>query len=164
MAKRKKKKSESIPEYHQIYQKNKARKKKIVPGFWTKIETKLEVKAKLVKTQPSWTSFSPYLGKYITHDDGYIGDGYRALIKITVDDLKRTLFDHGIDEVLSACEKSLNSYKNKYGKKVLGDLVICRIEQEKMDEEVPYITCLVKTNRRQIPKFMGMSSNELKVF
>jgi hypothetical protein len=151
---------------HEVYEEIKAarkRKRVIRPGFWTNIETSLTVQAKL-KKHISEVYFPPYLGKYVTHDDGYKGDGYRAMVKITVENLKRLLFEHGIDEVLAACEKSLNSYKNKYGRKVLGDVVIDEVVQEKLGDDPPCIICMIKTNKRRISKFMGMSKGILQVF
>lgn len=141
---------------HEVYaelKEKRNRKRKILPGFWTKINTSLEVQAKLQKHISDFGP--PCIGKYITHDDGYKGDGYRALVKVTVTGLKKLLYEHGIDEVLAACEKSLNSYTNKKGKKVLGDLVIHQVQQEKLDSDPPCIICMIKTNKNHIPKFMG---------
>jgi predicted house-cleaning noncanonical NTP pyrophosphatase (MazG superfamily) len=171
MAKKKKRGRPKNRLNHEVYAELKAKKKNkkvIRPGFWSKVETDLVVKAKLKKHIPEFY-FPPYLGKYVTHDDGYSGDGYRALVKITADRLAELIQEHGIDQVLAACEKSLNSYKNKYGRKLLGDFVICEILQEKLEEEVPFVTCLIKTNKKRISKFLGMKTaaggrKELVVF
>jgi len=148
---------------HEVYAEIKNRKKKIKPGFWSNIDTDLAVEAKLIKNIPDFY-FPSYLGKYITYDDGYKEDGYRALVKITTKDLKVLLYEHGIDEVLAACEKSLNLYKNKKGKKILGDVVIYDIVQEKLSDNPPCLVCTIKTNRKRIPKFMGISNEKLQVF
>jgi hypothetical protein len=139
-------------------------KKKIRPGPWSNIEPGFQVIAKLVKNQGFTPSLGDYLGKYVTHDDGYEGDGYRALVKITVDNLPLLIKTYGLDKVLAACEKSLNSYKYKNKKKVLGDLVI----MEKLDDEKSkrenYLVCMIKTNRKQIKKFMGIKYGILQIF
>ena len=77
--------------------------------------------------------------------------------------MSKLVAEYGIDEVLSASEKSLNSYKNGAGKKILGDIVISKIIQEKLEEEVPFVICLIKTNNENIPQFLGYSGSPPKL-
>ena len=139
-------------------------KRIIKPGKWSSIETSLSLVAKLKKYTSFCGSFPPFLGKYITHDDNYQGDGYRALVSIVVNDMSSLIKLHGIDQVLASCEKSLNSYKTATGKKVLGDVVIMKLIDDRKDKNYEYLTCMIKTDRKFIPKFMGMSEKTLQVF
>jgi hypothetical protein len=153
--------------HHEIVDELKKMRKErhiIKPGKWSSIETPLCLRAKLKKYNSFCGSFPSFLGKYITHDDGYEGDGYRALVSIVVDNMPLLIARHGINEVLAACEKSLNSYKNGNGKKVLGNVVIMQLIDDRKEKNYEYLTCMIKTDRKFIPKFMGMKEGTLMVF
>jgi hypothetical protein len=144
--------------YAEIKEARRQRRRVIKPGFWSNVETNLQVKAKLKKNKGLVSCIPDFLGKYYTHNDGYKGDGYRALVRITVKNLNNLVYEYGIDEVLAACEKSLNSYKDEKKKKILGDVVIHEVVSERLEGKEPYIACVIKTNKRHIPKFMGFKT------
>jgi hypothetical protein len=141
------------------------RSRKLFPGPWSDIKPNFTVMAKLVKNRGLVSSLPDHLGKYVTHNDGYEGSGYRAYVKITTDNFEALVEKHGLDDVLAACEKSFNSYRNKNKRKILGDFVIEKVlYDEKSRREKDYVPCLVKTNRKYIKKFMGTKYGELQVF
>jgi len=154
--------------HHEIYDELQKRRRDIrriiKPGPWTNISVEFSVVAKLKKYESKYFNFPPFLGKYLTCDDGYSGDGYRAIVSIVLDNLSLLIKNYGINKILAACEKSLNSYKNSSGKKVLGDVVIIKLVDDRADKEEKYLTCIIKTNRKRIPKFMGLQEGTLKVF
>jgi len=157
MPRRKKTNKNEIPIHHEIYQEERRKKSKqrLASGPWSKINTDLCVKAKFMKHDSRHFNFGPVLGVYNNCDTGYTSGGYRARVKITTDNWEELVKEYGIDNILAACENSLNNHK-----KLLGSVVICDLSQEKKDHAV----CMIRTSKKNISRFLGIKYGILQVF
>lgn len=130
------------------------RKKNIIPGPWTNIDSEVEVKVKLKEN--SGVNGTPSFGSYpntrfypIIDPRGW----YPILINITSKSIKRDVEEHGLDNYVAACEKSLNEQK-KYGSVVILQVSV----DHSLDEERGrrFLSCLAKTNKKNISGFAAI--------
>jgi hypothetical protein len=138
-----------------------AQKKKakyVSPGPWTNLDTKLSIQAKLKRNKPISSIFGEYiLGVYRPEDENLLEPTKPISFNIVVDNLKELVSKHGIDQVLAACEKSLNSYLYK-GKKLFGDIVITHLvsdNSQRENEQDRFLSVLGKTTKKEIKLFLG---------
>jgi len=137
--------------------------KKIVrPGPWTDINTKLEVKANLRKTNGI---MGPALGTYprdqFWHEPGW----YPIIFNLISKSIKRDVDAYGLDEYIAACEKSLNTPDNQ---KKYGTVVILKVEvdhslKEDRARADRFISVRAKTNKKSIKGFMAHRKGIYKV-
>lgn len=155
-------------------------------GAWTNTDPGFEVKAKLKRNKTlsilmpeeekekyrsagkSLPDFYEVLGVYknreICIEDNRLFD---ISINIVLDDLRSLVGAHGIDKVLAACERSLNSYVSSAGEKLLGDVAIVELVSDNSDRQDPnarFLSCIAKTNKGDIKRFMGVDGGKLRVF
>jgi len=148
----KKKREKSVTSYK--------RKKTVVPGPWTEINPPLKVKAKLRENNGlgSTKSLGSYPNPkfYPSPQKGW----YVILINITSKSIKRDVEEHGLDNYVAACEKSLNEQ---------GALVTVIIMQVSVDHSLRedrggrFISCQAKTNKKNISRFTAVRNGTYQV-
>jgi len=148
----KQKKERSISNYK--------RKKTIIPGPWTEIDTTLEVKTKLRMNKSisglETSGAYPNTKFYPNAEKGW----YPILINITSKSIKRDVEKHGLDNYMAACEKSLNAQKT------LGTIVFLEVSVDHSfddNRERRFLSCLAKTNKKNIKGFTAIRKGVYQV-
>lgn len=141
------------------------RKKKVVPGPWTDMETKLEVGAVLRnnKTGAMAQILGPSLGSYTKQELWGEKGWYAIVFNIEVPDMKALVAKHGMDQFLAAVEKSLNSREDDQGKALYGRLIITEMAvdgSQRDDESRRFVSCRGKTNKKSIKGFRAIRKGE----
>lgn len=141
------------------------RKRTIIPGPWTNKTTKLKVDAFLVEHKSICHNIGSYNGIYSNNQDINERGWYPLFINISFPDIKNIAAKHDVDEIMTACEISLNQ-KDKTGKKRYGDLVILELasnNSQKEDEPTRFLSCKAKTNRKNITGFAAVRNGEFGI-
>ena len=134
------------------------RKKKIIPGPWTNLNTDLQVSAKIRNNKLGIMAeiLGPSLGSY-TKEKLFGEKGwYPIVFNIESDDMQNTISKCGMDQFLAAVEKSLNKQTDSNGKPKYGTVVIMRMSvdnSQRDDKSMRFISCRGKTNKKNIPGF-----------
>lgn len=139
---------------------NYKRKKKVIPGPWTNIDPPMKVNVKLREGQS--VTGETLLGSYPNPKFyGPIQKGwYYILVNLTSKSMKRDIEEHGLDNYIAACEKELIE-QEKMGTVVIMDVVLDKSLNEDRSER--FISCLAKTNKKNIPKFAAVRGNVYQV-
>ncbi len=138
----------------------KANKRKTSPGPWTEIDPGFEVKAKLLASKGA--VFSGSYGTYTKPqfspktEKGW----YPILFNVTSKSIKRDVDEHGLDEYVAACEKSLTS-QEKYGTVVI--LTVSLDHSMHEDRGHRFLSCYAKTNKKSISGFLAQRKNGLGI-
>src|SRR3990167_2563212 len=104
--------------------------KTIKPGPWTNIETTLDIKVEFKKNKPVLNSMSEFIGIYRPIFVDKFEKTFPISFNLVVENLDKLIEQNGLDSVVSACEKNINSRKEKRGLKTFGDFFImsaCRM-------------------------------------
>lgn len=130
----------------------KGRKNKIVPGPFTDIDPGFVVKANI-----RWGN--SFLGEKLRgtfpYDEMWSEKSwYPIIINITSKNIQDDINEHGIDNYMAACERSLNdsdSNEKDHGHIVLLEASVDGSQREQEDRR--FISCMAKTNRKTIVGF-----------
>ena len=141
------------------------RKRKVIPGPWTERETKLKVKAYFKYNNKGVMAdiLGPSYGSY-TKDELWGEKGWYSLVfNLVAEDMKSIIAEHGMDNFLAACEKSLNEQldtkkKPKYGRIII--TIMC-VDHSNRESERRFISCRGKTNKKGIEGFRAIRKGEL---
>ena len=135
------------------------RKKQIIPGPWTNVETELKVNAKLKLNNSSIMAqiLGPCYGTYKNDSDWQEKSWYPIYINIEVPRLKQLVEKHGINKVMAACEKSLTE-QSKYGTIVLLNLGVDH--SQNISPKKRFLSVLAKTNKKNIEGFRAIRKQE----
>jgi hypothetical protein len=133
------------------------RKKIVIPGPWTNLETELVLDVSLRIHQPV-TKLEPYYGTYREDNNWNEKAWFPISINLVFSDMGNLVLKHGLDKCLAACEKSLNDQK-RYGTLILLQ-VVSDNSQRTSD---PFVSVKAKTNKKNILGFAATRSNELIV-
>lgn len=128
-------------------------KRMVSPGPWTNLKTTLKVKANLrVHKGLLGDMYGTY--KRLEHwgERGW----YPVIFNITSKSIQRDVAEQGIDNYMAACEKDLNSEKNKklYGTIILLEVGADNSQREARDQR--FISCIAKTNKKSIVGFAAI--------
>lgn len=141
------------------------RKKKIIPGPWTELETKLKVKAQMrhnnsgVMAEILGPSYGTYVKEEIWGEKGW----YPILFNLEAPNMKSLVAKHGMDQFLAAAEKALNDKVDEQGKSLYGRLIIMEVGvdgSQREDESRRFISCRAKTNKKNIKGFRAIRKGE----
>lgn len=162
MAKRKTRVTRKYIEEIREAKKTKANKKSTSPGPWTEIDTDLVVKAKLRLNK---SLIGEAYGTYPKADHApYTEKGwYPIIFNITSKSIKRDIEEHGLDNYVAACEKSLNAEDNK---KKYGTVVVLEVSVDHSlheDRSHRFLSCYAKTNKKSISGFAAHRKDGYKV-
>ena len=88
---------------------------------------------------------------------------YPILFNLTSKSIKRDVEEHGVDNYLAACERTLNNdtNKKKYGTIVLLELSVDHSLHEDRDHR--FLSCIAKTNRKSIKGFVAQRKEGYRV-
>jgi hypothetical protein len=135
------------------------RKKTIVPGPWTGLKTELKVEALLRPLKSVCERFGAIQGVY-RDDSAWKEKGwYPITINIACPKLEENVIKYGIDQVLAACEASLNQTQD------YGTLVIMYLfsDNSQQADSNCFLSCLAKTNKKRIEGFLAWRKGQLGV-
>jgi len=139
---------------------NYKRKKTVVPGPWTEIDSPINVKATLREnnTVSGDIAYGTYPNPrfYPVQQKGW----YPILINITSKSIKRDVEEHGLDNYVAACEKSLND-QGKYGTIIILNVSVDHSLDD--DRSKRFLSCLAKTNKKSISGFTAIRKNKYQV-
>jgi hypothetical protein len=152
--KRKTRVTKKLIEEIRVAKKIKANKKSASPGPWTEIDPPLTVKAKL-RVNKSFMGES--YGNYPKPDHAPATEKgwYPIIFNLTSKSIKRDVEEHGIDNYIAACEKSLNSKENK---KKYGTIIMLKVPGDHSlheDRSHRFLSCYAKTNKKSITGFLA---------
>lgn len=144
------------------------RKKRVIPGPWTETEVEFEVKAKLRKNKSSILreDLGVCYGVYRKDPDWNEKGWYPIIINIEVPRLKKLVEDHGIDNVMAACEKSLSAVEDKKGKPKYGTVVLLSLgsdNSQKPEASQRFLSVHAKTNKKGIEGFRAIRKGEMVI-
>ena len=153
-----------VQEWREEKKKNKADKKKIIPGPWTNMETDIKVKTKLRKSIGLVESMGDAFGNYLKDQSWWEPGWYPLVFNIQSTKMKKEVYEYGIDQYLAASEIALNNVlvdgKKKYGTIVLLKATIDHSQHE--DPEHRFISCVAKTNKKSIVGFRAFRKGIFK--
>lgn len=135
------------------------RKRRVVPGPWTEMETKLKIEAamKLNNNSIMASSMGPSFGSYTNKDEIWGEKGwYPIVFNLVAPDMKETITESGLDQFLAASEKSLNEQRDATGRPKYGVVIFTRIGvdgSQREDEERRFVSIRAKTNKKNISGF-----------
>lgn len=137
------------------------RKKTIIPGPWTNVETDIEIKPKL-KLNNSFYFKQGYYGSY-TSDHNWNEKGwYPIIINVEAENLKDLVAEHGLDNTLAAAEKALNLLKDGKSKPLYGHVIFLSwLVDKSQEEQNRFISVTAKTNKKSIPGFIAIRKREM---
>ena len=136
--------------------------KTIKPGPWTNIETTLDIKVEFKKNKPVLNSMSEFIGIYRPIFVDKFEKTFPISFNLVVENIDKLIEQNGLGTVIAACEKNINSRKEKRGLKTFGDFFImsaCRMASYQST-----LTCTGKTTNKRIKGFMGSDALGLRVF
>lgn len=142
------------------------RKRKIIPGPWTEIETELEVEAEMLLNDKGVMAdlLGPTYGTYTNRDAYPTEKGwYPIIFNLVAPNMKQLVADHGMDQFLAAAEKHLNSLKDKKGKPKYGTIVITTMAIDNSQRDSAgsrFISVHAKTNKKSISGFRAIRKKE----
>lgn len=141
------------------------RKKRVIPGPWTEVETSIKVNAdiRLNTSGIMIDILGPNKGAY-TRDELWFEKGwYPIVFNIEAKRINTLVARHGMDEFLAASEKALNGKVDKKGNPEYGRIVILEMSvdnSQREDKSKRFISCYGKTNKKNISGFMAMRKKE----
>ena len=143
------------------------RKKKIIPGPWTEIETIIKVNAdiRLNNTGAMASILGPSRGTYLKEEYWSEKGWYPIIFNLEAKRMNTLVARHGMDQFIAASEKALNSKLDSSGKPMYGNIVILSVSvdnSQRTDKSRRFISCRAKTNNKNIPGFMARRKNEYK--
>jgi len=142
-------------------------KKRIVPGPWTNKKTKIKVNVSIKYNDTG--IMAEILGPaYGTYKETVLGEKgwYKLIFNLVADNMKEIITKHGMDEFLTACEKSLNEQKDEQGKPKYGTIIITEMSvdgSQRDDINRRFISCHGKTNKKSIKGFRATRKGEMIV-
>lgn len=141
------------------------RKKKVIPGPWTEVETSLKVKSDLRTNNSGIMAeiLGPSKGTYLREEFWPEKGWYPILFNIESKRMKEIIAKHGIDQFLAATEKELNRKTDKSGKSLYGKIIILNVSvdnSQREDKSKRFISCRGKTNKKNISGFMAVRKKE----
>lgn len=142
------------------------RKRKIIPGPWTEIETKFKVKAEMRFNDKGAMAelLGPSYGSYINRDTYPTEKGwYPIVFNLIAPKMKKLVSEHGIDQFLAASEKALNELRDKTGKPKYGTIILTTMganHSEKTKAADRFISVYAKTNKKSISGFRAIRKKE----
>lgn len=142
------------------------RKKTIIPGPWTELKTKLKLKPVLKENHSICNSLGIFYGSYLDTSNWSEKGWYPIVINIALDNLQKLVIKHGIDQVIAACEKSLNDSLDENRKSRFGHLILLSLFSDNSQKEEPtkrFLSCYAKTNKKRIIGFMTVRKGQLLV-
>lgn len=142
------------------------RKKTVIPGPWTGLESKVKIAPELKTNYSMNKSLGEYFGIYRSIESWDEKGWYPIAINIQAKNLKELVQKHGIDAVLAACETKLSetpdeSGKPKYGRIVINYVVNDGSQNDNRDKQ--FVSCWAKTNKKRIIGFMASRKGVLEV-
>jgi len=142
-----------------------ARKKRIIPGPWTKIEPKFTVNAGLrlskgVMDEIIGSAYGSYLRDNYWMEKGW----YPVVVNVWSKDMVEVIKKHGLDQFVAACERSLTSVKDNKGKQKYGTVVVLEVGANNIDKkhkDERFISLKIKTNKKNISGFRAIRKGVL---
>lgn len=151
-----------IKAYHEEQARTSAqRKRTIIPGPWTETLTALKLEPTLRENCSICESLGPYLGVYRDTSNWNEKGWYPISLNLTLENLNVQVQQHGLDQVLAACEVALNNTK-RYGRLIL--LWVFSNNSQDLDPTKRFLSCWAKTNRRRLEGFMASVRGVLVVY
>jgi hypothetical protein len=141
------------------------KKKKIIPGPWTEIETNFKVNAdlRLNDTGIMAEILGPSKGAYLREEFWLEKGWYPIVFNIEAKRMNTLVNKHGMDQFLAACEKTLNEKVDKKGKPLYGKIVLLNMtvdNSQRADKSKRFISCRGKTNSKNISGFKAIRKKE----
>jgi hypothetical protein len=139
------------------------RKNTITPGPWTNLPTKLKLTPTL-RTNHSVGGLEFY-GLYRDTSNWNERAWYPISINIELPDLLPLVQKHGLDQIMAACEQSLNARVD--GRKRYGTIILLSVFSDNSQNPDPtrrFLSCLAKTNKKRVPGFIATRKGELVVY
>lgn len=136
------------------------KKKTIIPGPWTEIETLAKVNVSLRENNGLLgVCYGTYPRDSAWHEPGW----YPIIFNLTSDNICADVEKYGLDEYLASCERDLNSDKNRliYGTVVFLQVLVDNSTNE--DSERRFVSIKAKTNKKSITGFTAMRNGIYKV-
>ena len=134
------------------------RKRKIIPGPWTAIETDFKVKPSFKLNKSAWFKDS-YYGAYTYTHNWYEKGWYPILFNLLEPKMQKLIKKHGMDKFIAAVEKAFNEMKGSNSKPVYGNIIILEWSCDHSNDEDPerrFISIKAKTNKKNIPGFSAI--------
>jgi len=142
------------------------RKRKIIPGPWTEVETTFKVKPKFRANHSFYFKDQPYYGKYTYTHDWHEKGWYPILFNLEANNMQKLVAKHGMDKFLAATEKAFNEMKGKNNRPVYGNIIILSWSCDHSQDEDPsrrFISINAKTNKKNILGFMAFRKKEMVI-
>lgn len=141
------------------------RKKKIIPGPWTEIETDIKVNVDIRLNIDSIMSgiLGPTKGSYLREELWVEKGWYPIVFNIEAKRMNTLVEKHGMDKFLAASEKALSSKIDRKGNLEYGKIIILHVSSDnsqRADKSKRFISCYGKTNKKNISGFMTMRKKE----
>jgi hypothetical protein len=141
------------------------RKKKIIPGPWTEIETTLKVNADMRVNDNGIMAniLGPSKGAYLREEFWCEKGWYPIVFNLEAKRMNTLVARHGMDQFLAACEKTLNAKLDRKGKPMYGRIIILNMSvdnSQRKDKSKRFISCRGKTNNKNISGFMAIRKKE----
>lgn len=135
----------------------------VQPGPWSFISPKFKLKARLKPNSSISPSVGKYLGIYRDKENWAEEKTYPIIINVTASTLYRMSIKYDTEQVLAACERSLNE-PNKEGKRPYGKIVILEIlSDHSKNPNKNFISCVAKTTKKNIKGFLLVKGGSLIV-
>lgn len=135
------------------------RKRKVIPGPWTNIETKLIVEVSLrLNTGIIDQLLGACIGSYTDDTNWFEKSWYPICINVELPDAAKLIQEHGIAQVLAATEQALNKMA------LYGDIILLQLVSDNSMNEDPtrrFLSLKAKTNKKSIKGFRAMRQGEL---
>lgn len=138
------------------------RKRKIIPGPWTGIETDFTVKPSFRLNKSAWFKES-YYGAYTYTHNWHEKGWYPILFNLVEPKMQRLVKKHGIDKFMAAVEKAFNEMKGPGNRPLYGNIIILEWSCDHSQDEDPerrFISIRAKTNRKNIEGFSAIRKKQ----
>ena len=142
------------------------RKRTIIPGPWTLLETKLALTPTLKANSSIYSVLGPFYGIYRDDSNWNEKGWYPISINILLPDLQALVQTHGLDQVLAAAEIGLNKILDENHKKSYGHIILLSVFSDNSQNPDPikrFISCWAKTNKKSVVGFLATRKGELTV-
>ena len=120
--------------------------KTIKPGPWSNIQTDLILSVEFKKNKPVLNSMSEFIGIYRPIFVDKFEKTFPMSFNLVIENLDDLVKQDGLDSIIAACEKNINSRKEKRGLKTFGDFFI--ISACRMASNQNTLSCTGKTTNK----------------
>jgi len=132
------------------------RKKQIIPGPWSNIETSLKASPVLMQSSGDMSLIlGPSLGTYLNANNYTAEKGwYHIIFNVTEPNMSQLIEKHGMDQYLHAVQVALSETKQN-NKTKYGDVVLLEVDSDmSQNTDGPqYLSLRAKTNKKSISGF-----------